>query len=336
MCDESVIVRGAGTIFLGGPPLVKAATGEVVTADELGGADVHCRTSGVCDHLAVSDEHALAIARSIVAQIVDDEDVDDTGDALSGGARGLGGADAAGDAWEEPAPGAAEELRGVVPADTKQPFDVREVLARTLDGGRFHEFKKEYGKVQPGFAMTLFSILLHPSPLVPREFVVPVRLATRVRSSKRTHESDCYDSRVRRVSQPRARLTSPLRASRLLARSLARSLGSVRASRETIVCGFGRLYGRRVGVVANNGILFSESALKAAHFVELCCQRGVPLLFVQNITGFMVGKRYEHEGIAKNGAKLVMAVSCAQVPQKRTFKNKMAFISTREKGNPTS
>ncbi|HEX3223853.1 MAG TPA: carboxyl transferase domain-containing protein, partial [Nocardioides sp.] len=210
MSDETVIVRHQGTIFLGGPPLVKAATGEVVTAEELGGGDVHARTSGVVDHLADDDAHALAIVRSIV-------------DTLP--AEGTRGPDSAGPApvheVEEPLED-PESLYDVVPADTRTPYDVREVIRRIVDGSRFHEFKKLYG--------------------------------------------------------------------------------------ETLVCAFARIWGREVGIVANNGILFSESALKGAHFIELCNQRGIPLVFLQNITGFMVGKEYENGGIAKDGAKLVTAV----------------------------
>jgi 3-methylcrotonyl-CoA carboxylase beta subunit len=211
MSDEAVIVRGQGTIFLGGPPLVRAATGEVVTAEELGGGDVHARTSGVVDHLADDDRHALAILRSIVATLPADapSDVDVVPP-------------------EEPAadPG---ELHGVVSADPRHPYDAREVIARIVDGSRFAEFKPEYGT--------------------------------------------------------------------------------------TLVTGFARIWGRRVGIVANNGVLFSESALKGAHFIELCDQRSVPLLFLQNITGFMVGREYEAGGIAKHGAKMVAAVACARVPK---------------------
>ncbi|MGH2499588.1 MAG: carboxyl transferase domain-containing protein [Candidatus Limnocylindria bacterium] len=211
MSDETVIVKGEGTIFLGGPPLVKAATGADVTAEELGGADVHARTSGVADHYALDDGHALAIAREMVAQLD----------------RPLcwGGEPA------EPEPPAQDpaDLYAVVPADTRTPYDVRQIIARIVDGSRFQEFKALYG--------------------------------------------------------------------------------------DTIVCGFARLHGFRVGIVANNGILFSESALKAAHFIQLCDQRGVPLLFLQNVAGFMVGKEYEAGGIAKDGAKMVTAVACAAVPK---------------------
>ena len=212
MSDESVIVRGTGTIFLGGPPLVKAATGEEVSAEELGGADVHTRVSGVADHLAESDEHALALVRQIVEH-------------LGGRSPSL--------PWEQasPEPPAHDprELYGVVPIDLRKTYDVREVIARLVDGSRFHEFKAGYG--------------------------------------------------------------------------------------ETLVCGFAQLHGYPVGILANNGILFSESALKGAHFIELACQRRVPLIFLQNISGFMVGKQYEQGGIAKDGAKLVTAVACAQVPK---------------------
>jgi len=231
MSDESVIVRGSGTIFLGGPPLVKAATGEVVSAEDLGGADVHCRTSGVTDHLAEDDRHALSIARSIVANLnraPRPAPVPAYRDELDGAAA------AAAAGAPPPPPFDAplypeEELEGVVPADTRRPLDVRAVIARLVDGSRFDEFKALYAT--------------------------------------------------------------------------------------TIVCGFARLHGMPVGIVANNGILFSESALKAAHFIELCNQRGVPLLFLQNITGFMVGRKYENGGIAKDGAKLVNAVATAAVPK---------------------
>jgi 3-methylcrotonyl-CoA carboxylase beta subunit len=211
MCDESIIVKNQGTIFLGGPPLVKAATGEVVTAEELGGGDVHSRTSGVTDHLADDDRHALAIAREIIKHT-----------------KGREGVGAWGREVLEPLY-AAEELYGIIPADSRKPFDVREIIARIVDGSEFHEFKALYGT--------------------------------------------------------------------------------------TLVTGFAHIHGHPVAILANNGILFSESALKGAHFIELAAQRGIPLLFLQNITGFMVGRKYESGGIAKDGAKMVTAVSCAQVPK---------------------
>ena len=211
MADESVIVREEGTIFLGGPPLVQAATGEIVTAEELGGADVHTRISGVADHFAVDDEHALGIVRQIVAHLdrrpYDPWPVRDA----------------------RPPARDAHELYGIVPSDPRQSYDVREVIARIVDGSDFAEFKARYGT--------------------------------------------------------------------------------------TLVCGFAHVEGHPVGILANNGILFSESALKGAHFIELCAQRGTPLLFLQNITGFMIGKEYENRGIAKDGAKLVTAVACARVPK---------------------
>ena len=211
MSDESVIVREQGTIFLAGPPLVKAATGEVITAEELGGGDLHARRSGVVDHLAENDEHALTIVRDIVARLntVKSVDID----------------------LAEPRPPRfdADELYGLIPDDVRTPYDVREVIARIVDGSELHEFKPLYGT--------------------------------------------------------------------------------------TLVCGFARIWGMPVAILANNGILFSESALKGAHFIELACQRRVPLLFLQNISGFMVGGKYEAEGIAKNGAKLVTAVATAQVPK---------------------
>lgn len=211
MCDESIIVRNQGTIFLGGPPLVKAATGEVVSAEELGGAEVHTRVSGVADHLAENDEHALAIARRIV--------------------RDLNRRKTMAVVLTEPvAPRyPAEELYGIIPSDAKKPFEVREIIARIVDDSEFGEFKAGYGT--------------------------------------------------------------------------------------TLVCGFARLCGYPVGIVANNGILFSESALKGAHFIELCAQRFIPLIFLQNITGFMVGKKYENGGIARDGAKMVTAVATARVPK---------------------
>ena len=212
MSDETVIVEGTGTIFLGGPPLVKAATGEEVTAEELGGADVHSRVSGVTDHYAADDEHALAIARSIVAHL------------------GYRRPEPPWTAVEAEAPlYDPAELYGIVPEDYRVGYDVREVIARVVDGSRFHEFKELYG--------------------------------------------------------------------------------------ETLVCGFARIEGLPVAILANNGVLFSESALKGAHFVELACKRRLPLVFLQNITGFMVGKAYEAGGIAKDGAKLVTAVACAEVPK---------------------
>jgi len=211
MSDESIIVRNQGTIFLGGPPLVKAATGEVVTAEELGGADVHSRQSGVTDHYAQNDAHAIGIARKIVATLKPPQ-------------RAIA-------AWQKPREPnfAREDIYGVVPADGRKPFDIRDVIARVVDGSEFDEFKKLYG--------------------------------------------------------------------------------------QTLVCGFAHIWGFPVGIIANNGILFSESSLKGAHFVELCCQRQIPLVFLQNITGFMVGKKYEAGGIARDGAKLVTAVATAAVPK---------------------
>jgi 3-methylcrotonyl-CoA carboxylase beta subunit len=211
MSDETIIVKNQGTIFLGGPPLVKAATGEVVTAEDLGGGDVHTRLSGVADHLADNDTHALALARQVVGSLN----------------------------WSKSNPlrcqppkaprYAVEELHGVIPTDARKPFDVREVIARVVDDSAFDEFKARYGS--------------------------------------------------------------------------------------TLVCGFAHIDGMPVGIVANNGILFTESANKGAHFIELCCQRKIPLLFLQNITGFMVGRKVENEGIARAGAKMVTAVACAQVPK---------------------
>jgi acetyl-CoA carboxylase carboxyltransferase component len=212
MSDETVIVEGTGTIFLGGPPLVKAATGEEVTAEELGGARVHAELSGVADHLAHDDQDALAICRSIVANLPTRQPAFPWTVATP----------------EEPRY-AAEELYGVVPDDPRKTFDIREIIARIVDGSRFHEFKALYGA--------------------------------------------------------------------------------------TLVCGFARVMGYPVGIVGNNGILFSESALKGAHFIELCAKRRIPLVFLQNITGFMVGKSYENDGIAKDGAKMVTAVACAEVPK---------------------
>ncbi len=211
MSDEAIIVKGQGTIFLGGPPLVKAATGEIVTPEELGGADVHTRQSGVADHYALNDAHALSIARTIVGNLNRVKRVTT--------------------ALREPREPLypTEELRGVIPADTRKPYDVREIIARFVDASELDEFKQNYGA--------------------------------------------------------------------------------------TLVTGFAHVHGYPIGIVANNGILFSESALKAAHFIELCSQRGIPLLFLQNITGFMVGKKYETSGIARDGAKMVTAVSCARVPK---------------------
>ena len=211
MCDEAVIVRNQGTIFLGGPPLVKAATGEVVTAEDLGGADVHSRISGVTDHLANDDAHALAIARKIVSNL--NRRKKDYASITEAKCPRYD----------------VKEIYGVIPRDPKLTYDVREVIARIVDASEFDEFKALYGM--------------------------------------------------------------------------------------TLVCGFARIFGYPVGIIANNGILFSESSLKGAHFIELCCQRKIPLLFLQNITGFMVGKKYETGGIAKDGAKLVMAVACAKVPK---------------------
>src|SRR5918993_816635 len=246
MSDESVIVKDQGTIFLGGPPLVKAATGEVVTAEELGGGDVHARKSGVVDHLADDDAHALQILRGIVDHLPEPglETVARATSSTSGGTSSTSGGTVAsggpggrgGRAATVSRPLDAEEphespesLYDVVPASTRTPYDVREVIRRLVDGSRLQEFKQLYG--------------------------------------------------------------------------------------ETLVCGFARIHGYPVGIVANNGILFSESALKGAHFVELCNQRGIPLLFLQNITGFMVGRKYENEGIARHGAKMVMAVATTAVPK---------------------
>jgi 3-methylcrotonyl-CoA carboxylase beta subunit len=211
MSDESIIVKNQGTIFLGGPPLVKAATGEVVSAEDLGGGDVHTRLSGVADHLAENDLHALALARKVVGHLNKNKE-QNPGDV---------------------APVAplydSKELYGVIPTDTRKPFDVREIIIRIVDGSQFDEFKARFGS--------------------------------------------------------------------------------------TLVCGFARIEGMQVGIIANNGILFSESAQKGAHFIELCCQRKIPLVFLQNITGFMVGRKYENEGIARHGAKLVTAVATASVPK---------------------
>ena len=213
MSDESIIVRNQGTIFLGGPPLVKAATGEVVSSEDLGGGEVHAKISGVVDHLAENDSHALGIARRIIGGL--------PADPLASGAREW-------PAFEEPRYD-ADELLGIVPADTRKPFDAREIIARIVDGSELDEWKARFGT--------------------------------------------------------------------------------------TLVTGFARIHGMPVGILANNGILFSESAQKGAHFIELCCQRRVPLVFLQNITGFMVGKKYENEGIARHGAKMVTAVACARVPK---------------------
>ncbi|MDQ3615366.1 MAG: methylcrotonoyl-CoA carboxylase [Actinomycetota bacterium] len=232
MSDESVIVKDQGTIFLGGPPLVKAATGEVVTAEELGGGDVHARKSGVVDHLAADDAEALAIIRSIVATF----EQTGTVSAGSAGSDPSSPGDALRPAGLSPQRGRPEEplesaegLYDVVPTDSRTPYDVHEVITRIVDASRFHEFKALYG--------------------------------------------------------------------------------------ETLVCGFARIWGYPVGIVANNGILFSESSLKGTHFIQLCNQRGIPLIFLQNIAGFMVGKEYETGGIARDGAKLVTAVACSVVPK---------------------
>ncbi len=210
MADESIIVADQGTIFLAGPPLVKAATGEVVSSEDLGGGMLHAKTSGVVDHLASSDEHALAIARNSVAM-------------LDAHTKSYAPEQAEDPAFDE------DELLGIIPSDTRKPFEVREIIARIVDGSKFEEFKKLYG--------------------------------------------------------------------------------------DTLVCGFAKIHGYKVGVVANNGVLFSESALKGAHFVQLCAKRKIPLVFLQNITGFMVGSKYEAGGIAKDGAKFVTAVACAAVPK---------------------
>jgi acetyl-CoA carboxylase carboxyltransferase component len=211
MCDESIIVRQQGTIFLGGPPLVKAATGEEVTAEDLGGADVHCRTSGVTDHYALNDEDAIAITRNIMQN-------------LNRRPKAALNQDSPEDPLYDP-----HEIYGIIQKDIRKPYDVREIIARLVDGSRFHEFKALYGT--------------------------------------------------------------------------------------TLVTGFARIWGYPVGIVANNGVLFSESAMKATHFIELCSQRGIPLVFLQNITGFMVGRQYEAGGIARDGAKMVMTVSNAAVPK---------------------
>lgn len=210
MSDESIIVKNQGTIFLGGPPLVKAATGEIVSAEDLGGGDVHTRLSGVADHLAQNDAHALVIARSIVGNLNRSKPTPPPREA-------------------RPPRYEPESIYGVIPTDTRKPFDIREIIARVVDDSEFDEFKARYGT--------------------------------------------------------------------------------------TLVCGFAHLWGYPVGIIANNGILFSEAALKGAHFIELCCQRKIPLVFLQNITGFMVGRKYENEGIARNGAKMVTAVATAKVPK---------------------
>jgi 3-methylcrotonyl-CoA carboxylase beta subunit len=211
MSDETIIVKNQGTIFLGGPPLVKAATGEVVTAEDLGGGDVHTRLSGVADHLAQNDMHAIALARQAVSHLNKNKPASLFKQSI------------------EAPKFDAKELYGVIPVDTRKPFDVREIIARIVDGSELHEFKPRFGT--------------------------------------------------------------------------------------TLVCGFAHIEGMPVGIIANNGILFSESALKGAHFIELCCQRKIPLVFLQNITGFMVGRKYENEGIARNGAKMVTAVATAAVPK---------------------
>jgi 3-methylcrotonyl-CoA carboxylase beta subunit len=211
MCDESIIVKEQGTIFLGGPPLVKAATGEEVDAETLGGAEVHCSTSGVTDHFAENDAHALVMARDVVKHLNREKFLPV--------------------AVQEPDEPLYDikDVYGIVPQDTRYPYDVRQIIARVVDGSELHEFKARYGK--------------------------------------------------------------------------------------TLICGFAHLHGYPVGIVANNGILFSESAQKGAHFIQLCNQRNIPLIFLQNITGFMVGKKYEHSGIAKDGAKMVTAVACSHVPK---------------------
>ena len=211
MADEAIIVRQQGTIFVGGPPLVQAATGEEVTAEDLGGADVHCRISGTADHYAINDQHALAMCRNIVENLGHHAKTD------------------IGRIATEPPHYDPEEIYGIIPTDLKKPYDIREIIARMVDGSRFQEFKALYAT--------------------------------------------------------------------------------------TIVCGFARLHGYPVGILGNNGVLFSESSLKAAHFIELCSLRKIPLVFLQNITGFIIGKKYEHGGIARDGAKMVHAVANAQVPR---------------------
>jgi 3-methylcrotonyl-CoA carboxylase beta subunit len=214
MADESIIVKQQGTIFLAGPPLVKAATGEVVSAEDLGGADVHCRTSGVTDHYAQNDHHALDIARAAIKNLNRVKPVKLNVESLS-------------KITEPDYP--ADDIYGIIPKDTRKPYDVREIIARIVDGSNFDEFKALYGN--------------------------------------------------------------------------------------TLVCGFANIFGYPVGIVANNGVLFGESAEKGAHFIQLCAQRKIPLIFLQNITGFMVGKQYESGGIAKHGAKMVTAVATAKVPK---------------------
>lgn len=211
MADESIMVKNQATIFLGGPPLVKAATGEIVSAEELGGADVHCKISGVADHYANDDEHALKIARNIVADLNRTKKITLALEPIA-----------------EPAYD-PEEIPGIISADSRMPYDVHEIIARLVDNSEFDEFKALYGP--------------------------------------------------------------------------------------TLVCGFAHIFGYPVGIIANNGILFSESALKGAHFIDLCSKRKIPLVFLQNITGFMVGKKYENSGIAKHGAKMVNAVACTNVPK---------------------
>jgi 3-methylcrotonyl-CoA carboxylase beta subunit len=214
MADESIIVIEQGTIFLAGPPLVKAATGEVVSAEELGGADVHCRTSGVTDHFAQNDHHALTLARAAIKNLNRVKPTQLNIDELNSVAEP-----------EYP----ASDIYGIIPKDTRQPYDVREIIARIVDGSQFNEFKALYGN--------------------------------------------------------------------------------------TLVCGFAKIFNYPVGIIANNGVLFGESAEKGAHFIQLCAQRKIPLVFLQNITGFMVGKQYESSGIAKHGAKMVTAVATAKVPK---------------------
>jgi 3-methylcrotonyl-CoA carboxylase beta subunit len=211
MADESIIVKEQGTIFLAGPPLVKAATGEEVSAEELGGADVHCKISGVTDYYAADDDEALLMTRNLVSRF---NKTKPTTLAIKPPQKPLY---------------SKQEIYGVIPTDSRKPFDIKEIITRIIDASEFDEFKAHYGT--------------------------------------------------------------------------------------TLICGFARIFGYPVGIVANNGILFSESALKGAHFIELCCQRNIPLVFLQNITGFMVGKKYENDGIAKNGAKMVTAVACAKVPK---------------------